>query len=128
MNEADVKPQTYLIALDDEIDLLKMFQLCMKPKGYDVDITTDEDLFWQLIKVKKPSVIFLDIQMPGKQGTAFCRELKANEETSHIPVVFLSGKEDAFELASDSCADGCIRKPFNSDVVVAELKRILCHP
>ena len=75
-----------------------------------------------------PDLIFLDIQMPGKQGNDLCKELKANPLTSNIPVIFLSGKDDAPKLAAESCADGCISKPFDSDMVIAEIERILAGP
>ncbi len=115
----------YLIALDDEKDLLEIFKFGMGSKGYEVDIATEEKSFWNLLKSKAPAVIFLDIQMPGKQGNDLCRELKGNAETSNIPIIMLSGKADAFQLAAHSGADGCIMKPFTCNTVVSEIERIM---
>ncbi len=115
----------YIIALDDEKDLLDIFKFCMGSKGYEVDIATEEQSFWDLMKLKTPAIIFLDIQMPGKQGNDLCKEIKANTTTSKIPIVFLSGKVDAVELAAQSCADGCIMKPFDCSMVIAEIGRVL---
>lgn len=127
MKEISVKALPYIIALDDEIDLLEMFKLCMEARGYEVDIATNEQAMMDLIKVKTPAVIFLDIQMPGKQGNEMCKELKANATTANIPIVFLSGKEDALQLAAESRADGCISKPFHCNMVVAEIDRIMAN-
>ncbi len=127
MEEISVKVRPYIIALDDEIDLLEMFKICMEASGYEVDIATKEQIFRDLINLRTPAVIFLDIQMPGKQGNELCKELKANAATANIPIVFLSGKEDAYKLAAQSSADGCIQKPFQCNMVVAEIERIMAR-
>ncbi len=124
MKETLEKNRPYIVALDDEIDLLTLFKFSMLPEGYEVDIATEEGMFWELIHSKKPSIIFLDIQMPGKEGTELCKELKSNSATAEIPIIFLSAKHDAPQIAAASHADGCIQKPFNSKMVVAEIERI----
>lgn len=124
MKETQEKARPYIVALDDEIDLLTLFKFSLLPQGYEVDIATEEAMFWKLIHSKKPSIIFLDIQMPGKQGNELCKELKSNAATSEIPIVFLSAKHDAPQIAAASQADGCIQKPFNSKMVVEEIERI----
>lgn len=50
---------------------------------------------------KKPDLILLDIVMPGKSGIEVCEELKSDETTKDIPVVFLSGK-----ASDDDCEHG----------------------
>ena len=97
----------------------------MVPKGYEVDITTNETVFWELISKRKPAIIFLDIQMPGKQGNELCKEIKLKRSTADIPIIFLSGKDDAATIATESCADGFVSKPFDSQMVIAEIQRIL---
>ena len=80
-----------------------------------------------LIQREKPDLVLLDIMMPDIDGLDVCEQLKSNPETSGIPIVFLTGLEDAtdqekgFELG----ADDYITKPVSPSVVKARVGRIL---
>ena len=58
----------YLIAADDEQDLLTLFKISMKAKGFKVGISTNAKNLWALLRRKQPDVLFLDIQMEGVDG------------------------------------------------------------
>lgn len=73
---------------------------------------------------EKPDLILLDVMMPGMDGFEVCRRLKANPATSHIPVIFLTGKTDA-EDEEKGFAVGAvdyIHKPFSGPIVLARVK------
>lgn len=74
-----------------------------------------------------PDIIVSDIMMPEMQGTAFCRELKANENTSHIPLIFLTakGSDDNQIEGYNLGAEAYVMKPFNVDVLNAQIKSLL---
>ena len=63
----------------------------------------------------KPDIIILDVQMPGIDGYEVCRQLKANDETAQIPVVFITGQDDDEdeERGLSIGAIDYIRKPFS---------------
>ncbi|RED97015.1 two-component regulator propeller domain-containing protein [Marinoscillum furvescens] len=74
-----------------------------------------------------PDIIISDMMMPGMDGLEFCRSLKDNIATSHIPVIMLTAKSssqaklEGFEVG----AEDYITKPFNADLLVARVNNIL---
>lgn len=74
-----------------------------------------------------PDIIVSDIMMPEMDGAAFCKELKSNENTSHIPVIFLTAKgSDENQIEGYNLgAEAYVMKPFNVDVLNAHIKSVL---
>ncbi|WP_170860881.1 hybrid sensor histidine kinase/response regulator transcription factor [Flavobacterium fluvii] len=74
-----------------------------------------------------PDIIVSDIMMPEMEGTEFCKELKSNENTSHIPLIFLTAKaSDADQIEGFNLgAEAYVMKPFNVDILNAQIKSVL---
>jgi signal transduction histidine kinase/ligand-binding sensor domain-containing protein/DNA-binding response OmpR family regulator len=74
-----------------------------------------------------PDIIVSDIMMPEMQGTEFCKKLKRNENTSHIPLIFLTAKDTDENqiLGYNLGAEAYVMKPFNVDVLNAQIKSVL---
>jgi response regulator RpfG family c-di-GMP phosphodiesterase len=73
----------------------------------------------------RPSVIVLDVNMPGTNGLDLCRELKATESTRTIPIVLLTGSDDAIaDEAKQAGADALVRKPFSPLELLAVAERL----
>jgi response regulator RpfG family c-di-GMP phosphodiesterase len=72
-----------------------------------------------------PSVIVLDVNMPGKTGLELCRELKEDPATSEIPIVLLTGSEGGNDAAArEAGADTLMRKPFSPLELLAVAERL----
>ena len=73
---------------------------------------------------KKPDLILLDVMMPGMDGYEVCRRLKANPETTDIPIIFLTAKTDAIdeEKGFEVGAVDYIHKPFSAPIVLARVR------
>lgn len=71
-----------------------------------------------------PDIILLDVEMPGKSGYQVCTELKSNEQTKDIPVMFLSGKSELPERVKgyNAGAADYIVKPFNAEELMARIR------
>ncbi len=74
-----------------------------------------------------PDIIVSDIMMPEMQGTEFCAALKGNENTSHIPLIFLTAKgADENQIEGYNLgAEAYVMKPFNVDILNAQIKSVL---
>ena len=91
---------------------------------YRVNVAMDGDSALDVIGRNRPNLILLDIVMPGKDGYQVCGELKADESTRDIPVIFLTGKagiEDVVKGFSLGAVD-YIAKPFNTEEVMARVR------
>jgi len=71
-----------------------------------------------------PSIILLDVMMPEMDGYEVCRRLKADPATSHIPVIFLTAKDQADEVVDglDLGAVDYVTKPANPDILRARIR------
>jgi twitching motility two-component system response regulator PilH len=78
----------------------------------------------EIAKRDKPDLILMDVNMPEIDGFAATRILKADEDTKHIPVVFVSGKNQRADVAWGQMlgAKGYVTKPYTREQILAELK------
>ena len=89
-----------------------------------VIFATDGRTALALASSRRPDVILLDIEMPGMDGYAVCKALKASPMTAHSAVIFVTGHDSAVhELASlNEGGVDFLQKPFNLDVVRARVR------
>jgi len=94
---------------------------------YTIMAATDGYMALQIANKHIPDLILLDIVMPGMDGYEVCRKLKENEETRHIPVIFLTGKKnlDDKNLGFELGAVDYITKPFEIIEIKARVKNQL---
>ncbi len=120
----DIQANNFLILIVD--DIAKNIQLLGKildNRGYHVLAATDGEQALKAAKKHSPDLILLDIMMPGLSGFDVCRQLKADDELSEIPVIFLTARSDeedvikGFELGGSDY----VTKPFNSGELLARI-------
>ena len=116
-----------ILLADDEEDIKTVIKLYLESKGYDVVTSYDGLDTLDKVKAEKPDLILLDIMMPVINGFEVCKQLKADENTSHIPIVMLSAasQADSVERAIEAGALDYIVKPFEPPRIEAILKKIL---
>lgn len=91
---------------------------------YEISVAMDGPDALEHIQLEKPDIVLLDIMMPGMTGYEVCREIKANFETSDIPVIFLTAMNDSQSKAMgfEIGAVDYITKPFEIQEVKARVK------
>ncbi len=114
---------TILIVDDIPANLLLLTQL-LDGQSYDVRPVTQGAMALAAARAIRPDLILLDIRMPDKDGYTVCRELKADPETSSIPIIFVSalddidGKVRAFECGGVDY----VTKPFQPAEVLTRVR------
>jgi DNA-binding response OmpR family regulator len=114
--------KNYILVIDDDPDLVETVAMMLESKGCEVGRAYDGIEGEESIKKRRPDLIILDIMMPRKDGYVLCAELKANEETSDIPVVLLTAVGEAVPTTRYTHADGMsteaddyIAKPIDTE-------------
>ncbi|MFA9392931.1 MAG: two-component regulator propeller domain-containing protein [Prolixibacteraceae bacterium] len=81
----------------------------------------------QKVKSEKPDLVLSDVMMPEMDGIELCRNIKNNEQTSHIPVILLTARyAQEKELEGfESGADAYVLKPFNLSILMSQVSNLL---
>lgn len=125
MTEAN--PKAKVLVVDDQPVNVQILAEALKTE-YDVRITNNGERALEIArKDDKPDLILLDILMPQLDGFEVCRRLKNNPATQHIPVIFITAKDNAAdeELGLKIGAIDYISKPFSIPVVKARVRNHL---
>jgi CheY-like chemotaxis protein len=118
---------TRILVVDDYPGILAMLDLTLSMAGYEV-VTADNGAAGLLLAAElKPDLILLDIDMPGRDGTAVCADLKCEPVTTHIPVLMMTGRLSlhVLEQARQAGAQGLLSKPFFRECLLGEINRML---
>jgi PleD family two-component response regulator len=119
-------PKT-ILAVDDDPFILKVVEKFLTIKGYKVVGMTDPEKAYFWAEENKPDLVISDVAMPGVDGFTLIRNLRANKETQHIPLVMLtaSDKVSDVEKGFASGARAYILKPIDWERAWAKLQPLL---
>lgn len=117
---------TKALVVDDSATDLANIKGILGDAGCIVVTASDGKEAIQKAKVEKPSIIFLDIIMPGMDGYEACRLLAEDPATKGIPVVFVTSKAQKADVVWGQMqgAKGHVTKPFTPDQVIDQLKSL----
>ncbi len=109
-----------LLIVEDDVDINMMLKIFFNSQGYDVDTAFRGMEALERTRQVMPHLIVLDIMLPDIDGYEVCRNLRKNARTSHIPVIFLTQKDERSDKLKglELGADNYITKPFD----IEELK------
>ncbi|MEM6455404.1 MAG: response regulator, partial [Acidobacteriota bacterium] len=83
-----------ILVVDDHPDNLDLLAGILRPQGYRVRWANGGKRGIRVAEAHPPDLLLLDIMMPDLNGYDVCRRLKANAETAHLPIIFLSALDD----------------------------------
>lgn len=115
-----------LVIEDDEI-VAKTIERCLRGGEFHVSIANSGVEGLQLARRNPPDMVILDVIMPGMDGYAVCREMRADPLLEEVPVLFLTAKaKDEDRIAGLTAgADDYLSKPFNLDELRLRIRAIL---
>jgi signal transduction histidine kinase len=121
--KATADNRSNILVVDDERFNLTLLTDTLSQQGHHVQIASNGEAAFESIAKSKPDLILLDIIMPGMNGYEVCQKLKADPETKHIPILFISimdKAEDKIKAFNCGAAD-YISKPFQVEEVIARV-------
>jgi len=120
------KSQYHILIIEDTIDLAEIL-INHYSKNHKVSFAKNGIEALKLVKQEEPDLIICDIMMPEMNGIELCKNIKSNEETSHIAVIFLTAKisqEDKIE-GLKAGAVAYISKPFDFNELDLHIRNLL---
>ena len=113
-----IKVQTAkILVIDDEPEITDIVETFLTESGYTVEVENTSKNAMEKARQFKPDVILLDIMMPDVDGYNVCQEIKNDPALTHIPVIFLTGKDRNDDMGRSFKAGGdmFIKKPFSCE-------------
>lgn len=109
-----------ILVVEDDLDISKMLRMYFDSQGYEVIVAARGGEALEKCQQKLPNVIVLDINLPDMDGFDVCRNLRGNLRTSHIPIIFLTQRDERSDKIAglELGADDYVTKPFD----IEELK------
>ncbi len=106
-----------LLIVEDDFDISNMLRIFFSGQGYDVDVALRGTEALEKTRHVMPHLIILDIMLPDIDGYEVCRSLRLSTRTSHIPVIFLTQRDERTDRLQglELGADNYITKPFDID-------------
>ena len=119
--------QPLILVVDDYQDAREMYAEYLQFSGFRVAEARNGNEAVEQAFALKPDLILMDLSLPGMDGWEATRRLKADDRTSHIPIVALTGHAlaGASEGAKKAGCDSFVTKPCLPDDLVVEVRRML---
>lgn len=110
--------------VDDDRNILASVSMALEAEGYEISTFNDGEAGLQGILEGKPDLVVLDVKMPRMDGLEVLEKLR---ETSAIPVIFLTSKDDEIDevLGLRMGADDYITKPFSQRLLLERIRSLL---
>lgn len=116
-----------VLVIEDEPTSLKLEHIVMASAGYNVTTGESAEEALRMIKKDKPSVILVDLKLPGMDGLELARRLRTDKETKDIVIVAVTGRPSQFskQMALDAGCDAYIIKPINTRTITADVTKLV---
>ena len=113
-----------ILIVDDLIENLRFLTKILTKEGYKVRGVTNGSMALRAVRHYPPDAILLDIKIPDMDGYQVCEALKSDENTSEIPIIFLSALDQVFDKVKAFKVGGVdyISKPFEPEEVLVRLE------
>ena len=113
-----------ILVIDDDRNILAIIELYLKKAGYQVYTCADGVSALAAFHETKPSLVVLDIMLPGRDGWAVLHDIRMESDT---PVIMLTAKGDTGDRVQglELGADDYISKPFDAKELIARIKAVL---
>jgi diguanylate cyclase (GGDEF)-like protein len=116
-----------LLIVEDDFDISNMLRIYFDSQGYETIVATRGQEALEICRRSLPNLVILDIMLPDINGYEVCTQLRSNLRTSHIPIIFLTQKDERSDQIAglERGADDYITKPFDLQLLMLRVQGAL---
>lgn len=116
-----------ILIVDDEKDIVDLVSYNLEREGFATIKAYDGETALGKVRAEKPDLLILDLMLPGVGGLDVCKKIRANPETSSLPIIMLTAKADEVDkiIGLELGADDYMTKPFSVKELVARVRTVL---
>jgi ribonuclease P protein subunit RPR2 len=122
--EGGLESRRRILVVDDDPALRLLLQTTLAADEYMVEDASSAEEAAEIARFWRPTLVVLDVGLPGISGLAFCRELKSNDAYGSPTVILLTGADMTPDEVKASRADALLRKPFSPLELVSLVDRL----
>lgn len=116
-----------VLVVDDEAHIVELISYNLINSGYDVITASNGNDAVKMARENKPSLVLLDLMLPGIDGFDVCKAIKGDKELKNTSIIMLTAKGEELDkiLGLELGADDYITKPFSIRELLARIKAVL---
>jgi two-component system alkaline phosphatase synthesis response regulator PhoP len=116
-----------VLIVEDDADIRELIRYNLAQEGFIVEEAADGVQALDKVKRRVPDLMVLDLMLPGTPGLQVCRQMRAERETAHLPILIVTAKGTEVDkvLGLEMGADDYVVKPFSPRELVARVKALL---
>ncbi|MCB0196788.1 MAG: response regulator [Anaerolineae bacterium] len=117
-----------ILCIEDEAEMIDLTRLVLEREGFEVLGAVGGSEGLDIIRREKPDLVLLDLMMPDIDGWEVYRQMKAQQESAHIPVIVVTAKAQSIDKVLGlqvAKVDDYITKPFGPQELLSSINRIL---
>ena len=113
--------------LEDDLNIQEIEAYALKNSGYQTEGFDNARDFFKKVSERVPSLLLLDIMLPGEDGLEILKKLKNSSKTKDIPVIMVTAKGSEYDkvVGLDAGADDYVTKPFGMMELISRIKAVL---
>lgn len=128
LGEDDMSNQIRVLCIDDEPGVIELMSLILRSQNIEVDGAGSGKAGLEALRENPPDAVLLDIMMPEMDGWEVYKQIRADDDLKHIPVIIVTARNSSFEevIARERAGvNDYITKPFVPNQVRESIKRVL---
>jgi diguanylate cyclase (GGDEF)-like protein len=116
-----------LLVVEDDFDISNMLRIYFDSQGYETIVAPRGEEALEVCRRSMPNLVILDIMLPDINGYEVCRRLRGSLRTSHIPIIFLTQRDERSDQIAglELGADDYVTKPFDLQLLLLRVQGAL---
>ena len=114
-----------ILVVDDEYLIADILSFALEDEGFMVVTASNGRKGLEILDRERPAVIITDFMMPVMDGLEFATAVRALPSASQLPIILMSGAQAHIGMQRSDLFDAVLAKPFDIDLIIAEVKKLL---